>query len=215
ILWSYGIAYNTERVAAAPTQWKDLWNPAFKRRVALNEALFEQALQMVNLAWKGRPTPVDDDTFAQLARLRPNLLSLWTTGVQAEHLMRTGEAWITPLWNGRVFTLKDRGVPIDFVKPQEGIFVRFDPYCIPKGARNPELAKQWIDFICNEQQQRALAEKMSYASPNRNVTYAPEVAKRVVVSSPADFKLAVKEDYEAIVDHLGDWRRRWDTWKQS
>ena len=215
ILWSYGIAYNTEHIKTPPTQWKDLWNPQFKDKVALNEALFEQAVQMVNLAWKGHPTPVDDETFTHLAKLRSNLLTLWTTGAQAEQLMRTGEVWISPLWNGRVFTLKDQGVPIDFIKPQEGIFVRFDPYCIPKGARNPELAKEWIDFICQEEPQRALAERLYYASPNKKVTYSPEIAQRVVVSNPADIKLAVKEDYDAIVDHLGEWRRRWDAWKQS
>jgi len=215
ILWSYGLAYNTEHIKTPPTQWKDLWSPAYKGKVALNEALFDQAVQMVNLAWKGKPTPVDDETFAHLAKLRPNLVSLWSTGAQAEQLMRTGEAWITPLWNGRVYTLKDQGVPIDFVKPQEGFFVRYDPYCIPKGAKNPKLAKQWIDFICGAEPQRVLAEKLYYASPNKNVVYTPEVAKRVVVASPSDLKLAVKEDYEAIVDQLGDWRRRWDAWKQS
>jgi putative spermidine/putrescine transport system substrate-binding protein len=215
ILWVYGIAYNTERVKTPPKRWKDLWDPAYKGKVALNEALFEQAVQMVNLAWRGKPTPVDDETFAQLAKLRPNLVSLWTTGAQAEQLMRTGEAWITPLWNGRVYTLKDQGVPIEFVKPEEGFFVRYDPYCIPRGAQNPDLAKQWINFICSEEPQRALAEKLYYASPNKKVTYSPDVAKRVVVSSPTDFKLAVKEDYEGIVDDLGAWRRRWDAWKQS
>ena len=215
IIWCYGLAYNTEKIKTPPTSWRDLWNPAYKSKVALNEALFEQALQMVNLTFTGKPTPVDDATFKHLGDLKPNLLTLWTTGAQAEQLLRTGEVWMTPLWNGRVFTLKDQGVPLDFVVPKEGFFVRYDPYCIPKGARNPGLAKEWINFICNEAPQRELAEKLYYASPNKLVKYPPELAKRVVVSSPEVLKQAVTEDFAAIVDHLAEWRQRWDAWKQS
>lgn len=213
ILWSYGIAYNTKRITTPPKQWKDLWNPAFKGKVALNEALFEQALQMVNLATKGKPTPVDDQTFAELSKLRPNLVSLWTTGAQAEQLLRTEEAWLTPLWNGRVFTLQEQNVPVEFVIPEEGFFVRYDPYCIPRGAKNPGLAKKWINYICGAPRQSGLAEKLYYASPNKLVTYSPELARKVVVSKPEIVKRAVKEDYAAIVDDLGAWRRRWDAWK--
>jgi putative spermidine/putrescine transport system substrate-binding protein len=213
ILWSYGIAYNTKRIATPPKRWKDLWDPAYKGKVALNEALFEQAVQMVNLATKGKSTPVDDQTFAELGKLKPNLVSLWTTGAQAEQLLRSEEAWLTPLWNGRVYTLQEQNVPVEFVTPEEGFFVRYDPYCIPRGARNPALAKKWINFICGEARQSGLAEKLYYASPNRKVTYSPDIARKVVISKPEDVKRAVKEDYAAIVDELGAWRRRWDAWK--
>ena len=215
ILWSYGIAYNTKKVTTPPTRWKDLWNPAYKGKVALNEALFEQAVQMVNLATKGKSTPVDDQTFAELAKLKPSLVSLWTTGAQAEQLLRSEEVWLTPLWNGRVYNLQEQNVPVEFVTPEEGFFVRYDPYCIPRGARNPALAKKWINFICGTARQSGLAEKLYYASPNRKVTYSPEIARKVVVSRPEDLKRAVPEDYAAIVDEIGAWRRRWDAWKIS
>lgn len=213
ILWTYGIAYNTRRIPTPPTQWKDLWKPEFRGKVALNEALFEQALQMVNLVAKGQPTPVDDQTFAELTKLKPNVVSLWSTGAQAEQLLRTEEAWITPLWNGRVFTLQEQNVPVEFVAPKEGFFIRYDPYCIARGAQNPELAKKWINFICGAPRQAGLAENLFYASPNRQVTYSPDVARKVVVSNPAELKRAVSEDYAAILDQVGAWRRRWDAWK--
>jgi putative spermidine/putrescine transport system substrate-binding protein len=211
--WCYGIAYNTKRIQTPPKRWKDLWNPIYKGKVALNEALFEQAVQMVNLATKGKPTPVDDQTFAELVKLRPNLVSLWTTAAQAEQLLRSEEAWLTPFWNGRVFTLQEQNVPVEFVAPEEGYFVRYDPYCIPRGARNPALAKKYLNFICGAPRQRALAEKLFYASVNREVTYSPELARKVVIATPEDLKRAAQEDYGAVVDNVGSWRRRWDAWK--
>lgn len=215
VLWSYGIGYNTEKVKTPPTKWADLWDPQYKGKVALNEALFDQALEMVNLVVKGKPLPVDDATFAALTKLRPNLATLWTTGAQAEQLIRSGEVSLIAVWNGRVYPLKDQGVPIDFVSPQEGFFTRADPFCIPRGARNPDLAKAFINFSCTVAPQQAMAEKLFYASPNKKVVYSPEIAKRVVVSTPEELARAVPEDYEAIVDNLPEWRRRWDAWKQS
>lgn len=214
-IWSYGLCYNTDRITERPDSWQALWDPAYKDKVGLNEALFEQALQMVNLAYKGEPTPVDEETFQHLTQLRPNLVSLWSTGAQAEQLMRTEEAWMSPLWNGRVFRLADQGIPLDFVVPKEGFFVRYNPYCIPKGAQNPEWAKRWINYICNAERQRQLAENLYYASPNKLVTYSGDIAKRVVVSSPEVAKLAITEDFEAIVDKSAEWRRMWDAWKQT
>ncbi|HEV8308616.1 MAG TPA: ABC transporter substrate-binding protein [Methylomirabilota bacterium] len=164
-LWCYGIGYNTKLIKERPTSWRDLWNPTFKGKVALNEALFEQTLQMVNLAYTGKLLPVTDETFAHLTALRPSLVSLWATGAQAEQLMRTGEAWISPIWNSRTFAVRDQGAPVDFVIPREGLFVRYNPYTIPRGARNPELAKQYINFLCNEARQKALADKASQGSP--------------------------------------------------
>lgn len=215
IIWCYGLAYNTKRVATRPKRWKEMWDPAWKGKVALNEALFEQAVQMANLVAKGAPGPVDAATFAELTKLRPNLATLWTTGAQAEQLLRTEEIWMTPCWNGRVFTLQDQGVPVDFVTPEEGFFIRYDPYCIPRGAKNPELAKRWINYICNADRQKPITEQLFQGTPNKKVTYTADVAKRVVITKPEDLKLAVKEDYDGILDHLGDWRRMWDSWKQS
>lgn len=215
VLWSYGLAYNTDKIKTAPTAWADLWDPQYKGKAALNEALFDQALQMANLVAKGKPLPVDDATFAALTRLRPNLATLWTTGAQAEQLLRTGEVWIMPVWNGRVYPLKDQGVPIDFVSPKEGFFTRADPFCIPRGAKNPDLAKAFINFSCTVAPQQALAKGLFYASPNQKVVYPPEIAKRVVVSTREELARAVPENFEVIVDNLPDWRRRWDAWKQS
>ena len=51
--YAYGLAYDTKKVEKPPTSWKDMWSPAMKKQVSINDAAFEQALQMVNLTFKG------------------------------------------------------------------------------------------------------------------------------------------------------------------
>ena len=52
VLWCYGLAYNSEKVKPAPTSWKVMWDKQYAGKIALNEALKDQVLQMVNLAFK-------------------------------------------------------------------------------------------------------------------------------------------------------------------
>ncbi len=215
LLWSYGIGYNTKHIKDEPTSWRELWNPAYKGRVALNDPIFEHALQAVNLAFKGTPLPIDDETFAKLTELRPNLLTLYTTGAQAEQLMRREEIWIGGVWNSRAAAVQDEGLPIKFVAPKEGFFVRYNPFCIPRGAANPELAKQWINYVCSKEPQLALAETGYQGSPNRLVEYSEHIRSRLIVANPGILDRAVPEDFDTIVDHVAEWRRRWDSWKQA
>ena len=214
VLWCYGLAYNTEAVDPPPASWQVLWDPAYAGRVAINEALKDQALQMVNLAFKGAPYPVDEETFSHLSDLRPNLVSLWSSGADAEQLFRNGEIVMTPFWNGRVTTLKREGLPIEFAVPDEGFFVRHSTYAVPKNARNPEMAMAWLDFVIGVEPQKRLVE-YGYGTPNKLVEYTPEEAEAVIVTDEAVVAKAVQEDFERILDESARWNDMWIAWKAS
>ncbi|MGE3926065.1 MAG: ABC transporter substrate-binding protein [Lautropia sp.] len=215
-LWSYGLAFNTQKITTRPTSWRDMWDPKFKGMVGLNDALFEQALQMVNIAFGRKAGQVDEETVKHLAALRPNIVSLWTTGAQAEQLFRSGEIAISPLWNGRVFKLLDQGVPLDFVVPKEGFFARWNAYTVPRNAQNPELATKFINFVMNEKAQSALAEQLFYGTANKKVVYGSDKTKqRVVVATPENVAKVVPEDFVAITDNMPNWSRLWNRWKAS
>ena len=213
--YCYGLAYNTAKMKMPPTRWRDMWDPAYRKQVAVNDAVFEQTLQMVNLTFTGQLTPINAATFQHLTELRPNLASLWTTGAQAEQLFRTGEIIMSPLWNGRTFALADQGVPVDFLVPEEGMLVRWNSASVPRGSRNPDLAIQYINYIMSDGPQQLLVDKLFYASPNRNVTYTADTSRRVVLAGEKNLKLAKFEDFVAIADQKGDWAKQWEVWKSS
>lgn len=214
VLWCYILAYNTEKVKPAPTSWKVLWDDQYAGKVALNEGLKDQVLEMTNLAWKGQPYPVDDVTFGHLSRIRPNLVSLWSSGADAEQLFRNEEIVMTPFWNGRVNKLKSEGLPLESAVPDEGFFVRHSVYGVTKNARNPELAKQWINWICGKTPQSKIVE-FGYGTPNKQIEYTPEQAKAVIVADPEVVKKAVPEDFERVLDKSGEWSDMWTKWKSS
>lgn len=215
VIWCYGLCYNTKLVAQAPTKWRDLWDPRFKGKAAINEALLEQTVQMVNMAWNGRTTPIGDDVFQKLTELRPNLLTLWNNAAQAEQLLRQGEIAITPFWNGRVYNLEKEGVPLEFVVPEEGMFVRASLYAMPRNPTNPELMLKYLNFIMGAPRQSLLAEQFFYGSGNRQVQVSSDLARKIVTGVPANMTRAKSEDFAAILDSLGDWTKSWQRWKAA
>lgn len=214
VLWCYGLAYNTEKVKPAPTSWKILWDKQYAGKVALNEGLKDQTLQMVNLAFKGRPYPVDAETFKHLSDIRPGLVSLWGSGADAEQLFRNDEIVMTPFWNGRVTKLKKEGLPLEFATPDEGFFVRSSVYGIPKNARNPEMALEWLNWVMGKGPQKKMVE-FGYGTPNKLVEHTPEEAKAVIVADPEVVKKAVKEDFTRILDNSASWTDMWTKWKST
>ncbi len=214
VLWCYGLAYNTEKVKPAPTSWKILWDKQYAGKVALNEGLKDQTLQMVNLAFKGNPYPVDADTFKHLSDIRPGLVSLWGSGADAEQLFRNDEIVMTPFWNGRVTKLKKEGLPLEFATPDEGFFVRSSVYGIPKNARNPEMALEWLNWVMGKGPQKKMVE-FGYGTPNKLVEHTPEEAKAVIVADPEVVKKAVKEDFTRILDNSASWTDMWTKWKST
>ena len=214
VLWCYGLAYNTEKVKPAPTSWKILWDKQYAGKVALNEGLKDQTLQMVNLAFKGSPYPVDAETFKHLSDIRPGLVSLWGSGADAEQLFRNDEIVMTPFWNGRVTKLKKEGLPLEFATPDEGFFVRSSVYGIPKNARNPEMALEWLNWVMGKGPQKKMVE-FGYGTPNKLVEHTPEEAKAVIVADPEVVKKAVKVDFTRILDNSASWTDMWTKWKST
>ena len=214
VLWCYGLAYNTEKVKPAPTSWKILWDKQYAGKVALNEGLKDQTLQMVNLAFKGNPYPVDAETFKHLSDIRPGLVSLWGSGADAEQLFRNDEIVMTPFWNGRVTKLKKEGLPLEFATPDEGFFVRSSVYGVPKNARNPEMALEWLNWVMGKGPQKKMVE-FGYGTPNKLVEHTPEEAKAVIVADPEVVKKAVKEDFTRILDNSASWTDMWTKWKST
>jgi len=214
VLWCYGLAYNTELVKPAPTSWKVLWDPQYAGKVAVNEGLKDQTLQMVNLAFKGSPYPVDAQTFKHLSDLRPSLVSLWSGGADAEQLFRNGEIVMTPFWNGRVTKLRGEGLPLAFATPEEGFFVRSSVYGIPRGAANPDMAHEWLNWVIGAGPQKEMV-KYGYGTFNKNVVHTAEEAANVIVADPEVMKYAVSEDFNQILDNGKEWTDMWNKWKSS
>ena len=80
--------------------------------------------------------------------------------------MTTASAAIAPYYAGDFLTMADQNEDLAFFYPKEGTNVFVDAMCIPKNANNPEVAKEYINFMLTEEPAVANAIYIGYASPN-------------------------------------------------
>lgn len=106
--------------------------------------------------------------------------------------MENGSAAIAAYYAGDFLAMYENNSDLDFFYPEEGTNLYVDAMCIPKGAKNKEIAERYIDFMLTRDPAVANAEYTYYASPNRVVVEDEEYI---------EYMAEIKEDaYEKMYD---------------
>lgn len=219
IVGSYGVpheiqymslVYSTENIDPAPDSWQAFWDPAYTDRVLLfdpSNIIGVFFLFMAAQVHGGSPEELEPG-FAALEELRDRLLALPTSSAEAVPYMETGDAWLLPYWDGRAGFYKSEGLPYEFVVPTEGSVALTNALVIPKGAANPDLAYQFIDFWLRPEVQRDWA--LSYfVGPGRPDVDLPEDFRQSHVTTEEKLASLIQPDYEYIAANREEWTVRW------
>lgn len=88
--------------------------------------------------------------------------------------MENGSAGIAAYYAGDYLAMYENNEDLEFFYPEEGTNLYVDAMCIPKSAKNKEIAERYIDYMLMEEAAVANAEYTYYASPNRVVVESEE-----------------------------------------
>lgn len=185
IIQPIGLAYRTDLVKTPPESWKDLWSrPEWKGKIGLytitNSAGYMFLLFMAKVF--GGSTDKVDVALAEIKKLKP-FAQLDFSGTMEIQLTR-GEVSVGPLDFPTIARMKQKGVPVDVVAPQEGVFMFEQVFSVLKGSKNKELAYHWIDYILR-----------------------PDVQEKWVREffiSPLNAKAKIPDDLKALIPINGD-----------
>ncbi len=203
--------YNSRLVAAkdAPREWDDLLDPKWKGKILIRDPLASGTMRAVwsfILSKSVRETGTADAGFAWLARLDAQTKEyVFNPILMYEKLVR-GEGLVT-IWDLPDTLLeRQRGSPLQYVFPKSGTPVIDDAIGLVAGARHPDLARQFIDFVGEKSMQRLAAEK-TFRLPARTdlgedlPAWAREVESQMV-PAPMDWDLVDREG--------AGWMTTWD-----
>ena len=79
--------------------------------------------------------------------------------------MKSGSAAVAAYYAGDYLSMHEDNEDLSFFYPREGTNIYVDAMCIPKNAKNVDLAHQYINFMCREDVGVANALYTYYASP--------------------------------------------------
>ena len=120
--YSLGITYSTKEVTQPPTSWKDLWKPEYAGAVAVPSPANSSGVPFIFFlarVWAIDPSNLGP-LYAKLASLDTALF--FDSSGAATNAYQSGEAVIGAHFNVGAWDLIDKGLPIGFTVPKEGVW---------------------------------------------------------------------------------------------
>ncbi|MFL6214248.1 MAG: extracellular solute-binding protein [Blastocatellia bacterium] len=162
-----GIAYRKDKVTAPVESWSALWDVHYKDRLAMLDDVretFGAALKMTGRSLNSTE-PADVRAAADLLIQQKPLLKAYDSG-GFDQLLLSGDVWITQAYSGQIAKAMADNSDIGYVIPKEGCTMFVDNLCIPRAAKNRELAVAFINYLLEAKTAAAIANGTGYSSPN-------------------------------------------------
>ena len=172
-----GIIYNTALVDEEDVdgKWSLLWNEKYKGKIlqfnnprdAFGSAMYKLGINVNSTS--------EADWNAALSELskQKGLIQAYVND-EIFNKMTTASAAIAPYYAGDYITMSEQNEDLAFYYPSEGTNYFVDAFCVPKSAKYPDVACEYINFMLTEEPAVANAEYIGYASPNEVVKNSPD-----------------------------------------
>lgn len=183
-----GIMYN--KTAKKPESWRDLLAPEAKGQVILPSPLYSGAAAIHMAA-------LSDDKLLGVgfyAALAGNGAIAARGNGAVQTAVAGGQKMYGVIVEFMALNAKEKGSPVDFVFPKEGVSAVTEPVAILKTTKNPDAAKAFVSFILSKEGQE-LAAKQGFLPARKDVAPPPgfpTVDELNII--PVDLKRAASQD---------------------
>ncbi|MDO4575144.1 MAG: spermidine/putrescine ABC transporter substrate-binding protein [Planctomycetia bacterium] len=212
-----GFGYNKEQLKTVPDSWRIFEQETLQGRMALLDDMRETlGAALMTLGFDPNTT---DQTQLEAAR---DLVVQWKANIakfgvdDVKQGLANGEFYVVHGYSGDMlqFTLDDPN--IGFAMPKEGTLLAIDHFVIPTNATNPQLAHQFINFMCDPKNAAANMEFTQYYIPvSKAVELLPDELRN------SEMFRTISENYAnaKMIQDLGEnnvlYSRIWDQVKAA
>ncbi len=206
------IAYRKDKVKDIEPSWKTFARTDLKKRVTLLNDMRETigaALKSLGYSLNTR----DDKQLAAardvLIAWKKNIAKFDNEGYKAG--VDSGEFNLVHGYSGDLWQVMQTNKKVGVIIPNEGVSASCDEMVIPKGAPNPALAHQLINFLLDGKASAENMQNIGYLCPNSAglKLVEKEFLNNPAVTIPADVK-AKSEVIQDLGDDLKKYTKVWD-----
>lgn len=142
------IIYNADAISDPEASYESLFNEDYAGSVALYDDLGSLWVGALTLGYDPFNLSEDEmnEVVEKMSAQKDLVRKYWTSGDDLIKLMASGEVDIATGWNYMYTELKDQGVNVKRLTPEEGNLGWVDLLMIPVGAKNPCAAYKWMDW---------------------------------------------------------------------
>ncbi|MDQ1326892.1 MAG: transporter substrate-binding protein [Candidatus Poribacteria bacterium] len=184
-----GIGYNSDKVKDKVDSWSILWDEKYKGRISMLDdirGVFNPALKLLNYSINTTdPTKIEEAK--QMLRKQKPLVKAYTADTYVDFL-KSGDIWLAQGYSGDVFQALKVNKTIKFIIPKEGTDIWIDNMCIPKGAKNKEIAEKFVNYILRPEVIADISNFTWYANANSAslALIKPEIRDNPVIFPPKE-----------------------------
>ena len=176
------LCYNEDMTEGEIKGFDSLWDSSLDGQILMfNNSRDAMAIALQRLGLDpANPTKEDIDKAAELLKEQQPFVQKYVMD-QVYDLMEGNQAAIAPYYAGDVYFMMDNNESLNYCLPEEGTNFFVDAMCVPKNAKNPDLAEAFINFMLEPEVGKSNSEYIGYASPNTAVW---ELLDEEVISDP-------------------------------
>lgn len=145
------VIYRPDLVPDPEPSYSLLWNESYAGRLAIDEDASITMIVAGLVAGVRDPFEMSDEELvrvkALLERQKPLLRLYWSDDTVIEEAMASGEVVATTCWMGPYAGLRERGVPVEILKPREGMLTWCCGLVLTKTARDLNAAYELMDYL--------------------------------------------------------------------
>jgi spermidine/putrescine transport system substrate-binding protein len=167
-LWgTTGIGYDSDEIEA-PTSWNALFDERWAGRISVIDSkgdVMDQGLLAAGLDINSNDKAKIREVVWPKLRAQKQILRAYDSSPAAALI--TGQTWIAQIDSGDLFRAQEHRPSLRYVIPQEGAALWVDYLVIPTRARQPGLARKFIEFMLEPENAAINANVLRFATPNQ------------------------------------------------
>lgn len=184
------VIYRTDLVDVPEDSWTVLWDERYAGKLSMGEDVTDTAIIAALVAGVADPYDMTDEELAEvkdlLAKQKPLLRFYWSDNTTMEQALASGELVASSAWNSSVLALRNQGVPVDFMKPKEGILTWCCGLVLTKDAPQVDKAHDLIDAMLSPQAGQWLITQQGYGHSNSKSFELVDEATLTALGLPKD-----------------------------
>ena len=184
------VVYRTDLVDVPEDSWTVLWDERYAGKLSMGEDVTDTAIIAALVAGVADPYNMTDDDIAKvkdlLAKQKPLLRFYWSDNTTMEQALASGELVASSAWNSSVLTLRNQGVPVDYMSPKEGILTWCCGLVLAKDAPQVDKAHDLIDAMISPEAGQWLITQQGYGHSNKKSFDAVDDATLASLGLPRD-----------------------------
>lgn len=207
------LVYNEKALSAAeaPQDWDDLLAPRFTKQVLIREPVASGTMRTIFgfiLARSQARTGSTDEGFAWLKQLDAQTKE-YVSNPALLHLKMERQEGLVTCWElTDILFQRKRGAPLGYVFPKSGSPVIADSVGLVRGARHPEEAKKFLDWVGSREIQVLAAKELFRLPARTDIPHQelPEWAQQAMGQL-----VEADVDWALLSANQNAWMTTWDT----